>query len=207
MTGTRWSKAELELLEDLTGNQPWARVLRRFNTAARQNSWPHRTDAAIRVQAENLCGSRIACGEWLRLSVVQRITGVGPPAVMRWVHNGMLPVHLEGGDGRGRYYVHRSSLRKFSLRHPHYFAGLPHSDLAALFDPGSPLVERFAAMPRQLLVGQTRPVSCLETGEEYESAAAAARAIYVTSSALRAAVYKGTPTAGLHWRYLDQEAA
>jgi len=211
MKRSRWSQAEIEELERLVGDFPWSRVLAHFRAAASEYEWPHRTEGAIRAKAEEIAGSRIACGKWVRLSLIQQITGVTAPAAMRWVHQGLLPALLEGHSGRGTYYVNRAGLRQFAQKHPHYFSGLSVSDLAALFDLNSPLVDRFAAMPRQRLVGQPRPVRCLETGEEYPSAAAAARAIYVTPSAVRAAIYKQTPAAGKHWRYIDdqqqQEAA
>jgi hypothetical protein len=154
--------------------------------------------------ADELAGSRIAEGEWLRLGLVRRLLGLGDPAVQRWVTSGSLPVHREGQPGRCRHYVHRKQLRRFALSHPRYFQGLPRVTLGCLFDPGSPLVEHFAAMKRQPLVGQPRPVICLDTGRQFRSAAAAARTIHVTPSALRLSIYKGRPTAGLCFRYIDQ---
>ena len=208
MTGTWWSRAETDELERLAGDFPWSKVLEHFTVAARENGWLQRTDSAIRVKAEQM-GSRIACGQWIRLGVVRQILGVAPTVTNRWTSQGLLPIHIEGpGHGsRARFYVHRDSLRKFAKKHPAYFAGLPKQDLAILFDPGSPTVERFAAMPRQRLVGQPRPVRCVETGETFPSAAAASRQVFVTPSAVRAAIYKNTPAAGRHWQYLDQEAA
>lgn len=199
----RWTKEEREELERLTGDLPWRKVVRTYRRWATENGYPRRTDYSIRAMAEDVAGSRIAYGTWLRLSRLMAITGVTAPTAHRWIGTGALPVHLEGGRGRGIYYVNRSALRAFAKANPKYFAGLEEEALAELFDPGSPLVEQFAAMPRKHLLGRPRPVICLDTGRHFSSAAEAAKAHYVTPAALRSSIYKGTRSAGRKFRYAD----
>lgn len=203
----RWSTEERLEFERLCGDLPWRRLVTTYADWAQRNGYPQRTEGALRVMASEIGGSRVAMGQWIRLAVVQQITGLASPTVLRWVSRGLLPAHREGRPHRCRWYVHRDSLRKFAKQHPAYFAGLPASDLAVLFDPGSPLVEQFASMPRQRLIGEPRPVVCLDTGQTYESAVAAARDVHVTPSAVKLAIKKGRPTAGWSFRYIDQAEA
>ena len=48
----------------------------------------------------------------------------------------------------------------------------------------------------------SKPVQCVETGEVFLSAAAAAKALGYNLSTIASAVGRGTRSAGLHWRYV-----
>ena len=53
---------------------------------------------------------------------------------------------------------------------------------------------------------QPRPVVCLETGEEYESAVAVAMEIGISQEAIRKAIRSGGLSGGYHWAYADDPA-
>lgn len=199
----RWSQPELEQLEALVGDLPWSIARNVYREWALSHGYPHRSDGALRLKAEALAGSRISCGEWLRLGVVQRELDIAATVTNRWVRSGRLPVHREGrGDGSAcRHYVRRADLRRFAKRHPRHFAGKPREVLVALLDP-CPLVDQLAAMPPAVVPGKPRPVQCLENGRIFPSTVAAARAAYVSPTAVRRAARDHVPTAGLHFAFL-----
>lgn len=201
----RWTEAEVMQLGDLIGDFPWSLVVSHYNRWAQSEGYPVRTCGALRTKAESCrMGSRVATGQWLRLGTIRELLGVSYPCSARWIAKG-LAVRLEGkGTRKGRcFYVHREALKKFAKNHPQYFAGLSRRTLTILFDPGSPLVERYSSMPRLPKHGKERPLMAIESGRVYRCAEDAAQELHTNASNIRRAIYKGTRARGYHFKYID----
>ena len=203
MTGTWWSKAERSELLEMVGNLPWSEVVTRYRHWARRNGYPARTDGAMRAICEKANASRIAVGAWVNTGAVISALGIGYPMLQRLLSSGLLKGRREGR----RWYIYRDSIRQLAQINPDLFAGRPRADLLLLLD-SQRLAEQLAEQRAQWIHGRPRQVQCVETGEVFHSMAAAGRQVHASRSAVfLAASGRRETAAGLHWRYLDQEAA
>lgn len=55
----------------------------------------------------------------------------------------------------------------------------------------------------RVFIRRKKPVRCIETGEVFESRAAAARAVGVADTSLQSAIKRNGTSAGYHWKYVD----
>lgn len=189
----RWTAAEVEQLQEIAGDWPWPVVPSRYNSWARRQGLPERTEIALRQRCEAEGFSRVCCGEYISTGTIRALTGAGWLTIQRWIDSGQLIIARSGR----KLYVSRRTLRKFVRRQPEYFNGLPISSLTQLVDDER-LAEQLAARPRAWVAGKRRQVRCVDTGEVFPSAAAAGRRFHLSRSAVSLAVLGKRDVAGGH---------
>lgn len=190
---SRWTVAEVAMLQELAGDYPWPEVPRRFNSWARKQGFIQRSETALCHRCEIEGFSRVCIGSHISTGTIRALTGAGWLTIQRWINSGELIVSQSGR----KLYISRESLRRFVRRRPRHFAGLPVSSLTQLVDDIK-LAEELAAMPRCWVHGQRRQVRCVDTGEVFPSAAAAGRRFHLSRSAVSLAVLGKRDDAGGH---------
>ena len=191
-----WTRTERAVLASFVGDYPWSLAIAHYRLWAQQNGFPERTDLALRLNCEARQISRRAQGSYLSTGLIVRALGIGWPVVQRWIQKGWLKPHREGT----RYYVPRKQLRRLTKLAPEHFAGRDVVDLEYLLGDEE-LAKQLHAMPRMYIRGTQKPVRCIERCRVYASVREAARAVYVTPQAIQKAIYRGTPSAGVHWEW------
>lgn len=189
----RWTPAEVDQLQEIAGDYPWPVVPSRYNSWARRQGLPERTEIALRQRCEAEGFSRVCSGEYISTGTIRSLTGAGWLTIQRWISTGQLIVARSGR----KLYINRRTLKKFIRQQPEYFRGLPVSSLTQLVDDQK-LAERLAAQPRQWVIGKRRKVRCVETGEVFASAAEAGRRFHLSRSAISLAVLGKRDVAGGH---------
>jgi hypothetical protein len=175
----RWTPPEIEQLQEIAGDWPWSVVPSRYNSWARRQGLPERTEIALRQRCEAEGFSRVCRGEYISTGTIRALTGAGWLTIQRWISTGQLIVARSGR----KLYINRRTLKKFIRRQPEYFWGLPVSSLTQLVDDER-LAEQLAAQPRAWVTGKRRQVRCVDTGEVFPSAAAAGRRFHLSRSAV-----------------------
>lgn len=193
-----WTTEEEEMLFGLVGDVPWSVVVSTFNRWAVVNGYSRRTRRALHRRV-NVAGYSIkATGSWIDIPTIAKLLGSSGECVRRWARNGTIKAFREGK----KYYVKRENLREFALQHAELFSGKPRDDLFMLLDDEE-LANQLADLPVGPRLGHERPIMCVETGKVYRSYQLAADTHFVTRQALTCAVWKGTPSAGYHWRQVE----
>jgi hypothetical protein len=192
----RWSPEDVEMLAGLCGDMPWPLVVDAFGRWATRNGRPQRTENALLRLCNRRRIPRRTCGAWITTDAIMQLAQVTHGRVTRWIQSGELPARKFNAGGI--HYLKRADLRTFARRHPHEFGGVSLPALIQLLD-NEQLAQRLHEMelPRPV---QLRPVRCVETGRQFESIRAAARACYVTHQRMLQVVGRPERTAnGLHW--------
>lgn len=199
MGGATWTPYELDTLELLAGDVPWPALPQTYWNTVRQHGYPQRTATALRRKCCDLGLQRAAIGRWVNAGLICKLMGVSYEAVQTLMRSGLLP-GTRFGDTRGhRYYFRRCDLRHLAVSHPHLFGGLDCAALTQLFD--DPKLAKHVAELQLPRLQQRRPVLCVETGITYRSISEAARAVYVTTKCISAALDRPDKTsASFTWR-------
>lgn len=192
-----WSPAELEMLEQLAGDQPPDRLIAEFNKWASNQGLPKRSRSAILTRlSRNGISTRAACGEWVCTGYVCQVLGVGTDTPQRWTTHYGIPCHR---DGRQARFFRRVDLRQVAKDRPEIFGGIDADRLFLLLED-RPLADAIAAAhPRRAM--QPRPVRAIETGWRYPSIRAAAARVHIARQAIQHAIRTGGTAAGYHWTY------
>ena len=199
MGGKVWSAEELDILYLLAGDVPWPALPQIYWNTVRQHGYPQRTGTALRRKCNDLGLQRAAIGRWINAGLICQLMEISYEAVQTLMRTGLLPGKRFGETQGHRYYFRRCDLRHLAASHPHFFGGLPVSNLTQLFDDAK-LAAKIAALelPKHQ---QRRPVLCVETGTTYPSISAAARAVYVTPKCIHDALDHPTKTSASYtWR-------
>ena len=199
MGGKVWTTEELDTLELLAGDVPWPVLPQVYWNTVRQHGYPRRTGTALRRKCNDLGLQRAAIGKWVNAGLICKLMDISYEAVQTWMRNDLIAGKRFGDTKGHRYYFTRASVRALARKHPHFFGGLPISNLTQLFDDAK-LATEIAALelPKHQ---QRRPVLCVETGTTYPSISAAARAVYVTPKCIYQALDHPTKTSASYtWR-------
>ncbi len=193
---TRWTKQELDQLEQLTGDIPWMYVSRRYNSWAAINGYPLRTTTALVRRQEEMGLRRRVIGEWITTGVIARTLGVSYRSPQYWIAQGWLE-STRFGEGRAYpNYVRRADFRSFARNHSHLLAGHSRGALLQLLEDEK-LADELADMPPRHK-GCTK-VRCVETGRVYPSISAAARGAFVVPQRLSFVLNTNRTANGHHW--------
>lgn len=87
----------------------------------------------------------------------------------------------------------------------HAFIGCPVGPDGLLFDPIEPDDPDWMRVPSRRLRESSalaRPVRCIETGQVYPSAAAAARSLYLSRNCIYQAINKSYRAGGYRWEWV-----
>lgn len=194
----RWSADELTELERLTGDYPWAMVIKKYNAWATTNGYGQRTCLALERRANMLSLSRRAEGEWITIGAVSAILGIDREKPRRWLMRGKLRSYRCSDRQPSPHYVSRHDLRSLAKREPDFFRSYPRDSLVLLFDSAhvaNLVYEHEPVMQKR----HSRAVRCVETGQSYNSITEAARRNYVTISRMHAVMNTDKTASGRHF--------
>ena len=196
MKPPRWSAREMEMLEQLAGDQPPDRLIHVYNNWAKRQGFATRTRGAILTRLSRSGITARAEGDWVSSGYVCATLGVGIDTTQRWTSHRGIPCHR---DGRNARFFRRSDLRKAAHSQPETFGGIPADRLFLLLEDRE-LADRIAtAYPWR--AATPRPVCAVETGWSYPSVRAAAARFNICRQAIQHAIRTGGTAAGYHWTH------
>lgn len=198
MKPPRWSERELEMLEQLAGDQPPDRLVWVFNKWARETGHPKRSHQALLTKLSRRGISVRASGDWVSTGYICQVLGVGSDTPQRWSDRYAIPCHR---DGRGARFFRRSVLVKVARERPETFAGISADRLFLLLENRQLADQIATAYPHRSM--DPRAVCAVETGWTYPSVRAAAARVYVTRQAIQIAIRTGRTAAGYHWKHVQ----
>lgn len=200
--GNPWRDEEVELLRESLGSVYSGTLMIQLSDMAKENGWPSRSDKSVMSKFASLSreegdGSiRPDIDSW-PISTMFRLFGTTRHTTDRWVKKG-LKRHRVGF----RVFVTRKDLRRFAKKHPSEFCELSEDTLLFFFEDIQFIEDLKLAKP--LKKREKRKVLCVSTGDEYDDLWAAAKAHFVTYTAIANAARGDVKTsAGLEWRYID----
>ena len=196
-----WSEDEKHFLETLAGNFPSNELVKRFQNKSKREGWPTRTDGAVKTEIKRLGLSLWCVWDNVNPSELARTLGVSRDRVELWCEKGLLPYRYVAG---GKRAIELRGFTKFCRQHPGRLAGIDPERIEWL-TRDSGVGEAIAKLPPPTL-GYPQPVKRLDTGEEFPSVKAAARASCIHPSSLREAIARGGTSAGTKWQYVKQSA-
>lgn len=205
-----WSPREIEQLRRMATNLQREELVRFYQAWAKARNLPERSRSAIFGAASIHGISLAAAGATITPKRIAKILGVGHSRIERWLQDGLphsRPRRREGSQQSAVRYVRRAHLVAFAREKPEHFGGIPRGNLYMLLrnmELATSIAERFPVNPTMIRRRSIR-VRCVETGQEYESLSAAAKAMFVTKQALDGAIARGGKSAGYHWEKIDEQ--
>ena len=204
MIHIRWTTAENDYLEQMVGDVPFPVLVRRMKIAATANGWPLRTDKAICQRIRRIgqvTGARH--GDWTTTGGVGDILGCPGTRVEAWLRRKCVRDLLEVRTIGQRRYIERRGWRRLARLMPRILGGFSADVLFLLLEDRELADAVAAAHPRP--IGDWR-VRCVETGQVFASAAAAAIEYHMSQAAISMAIRRGrpVPTLGLTFEALRQ---
>ena len=193
----RWSAAENEYLDQLIGDYPFPVLVRRMKIAATANGWPPRTDKAISQRIRRTgqaCSARH--GDWTTTGGAGEILGCPGSRVEAWLRRKCIRDLLEVRTVGHVQYIERRGWRRLARLMPRVLGGFSADVLFLLLEDRELADAVAAAHPRP--IGDWR-VRCVETGQVFASAGAAAIEHHMSQAAISMAIRRGrpVPTRGL----------
>lgn len=187
----RWSKAELQYLEEMTGDLPFSDVVRKFQYHAKCKKWPKRSAKAILQRVYR--SGRLArgwCGQWTTTGGTALILGCPAERIEAWLRKDRVTQLLEPRTIKGVRHISRKSWRRLAREMPEQLGGYSVDQLFTLLEDRE-LAEAVATRyPRTR--GDWR-VRCVETGTIWPSAGHAAREMHVSQAAITLAIREKRP--------------
>ena len=202
MIGIRWTAAENEYLERLVGDVPFPVLVRRMKIAATANGWPDRSDKAISQRIRRTGqASGARHGDWTTTGGVGEILGCPGTRVEAWLRRKCVRDLLAVRHVGKRRYIERRGWRRLARLMPRVLGGFSADVLFLLLEDRELADAVAAAHPRP--IGDWR-VRCVETGQVFASAGAAAIEHHMSQSAISMAIRRRrpVPTLGLTFEAL-----
>jgi hypothetical protein len=185
----RWTPPEIDYVNELAGDVPFADLVRRFQQRAKQQGWPPRTECAI-LKRLHRTHQRGGCrhGEWLTIGYVGEVLGCPGARVDGWLRRrGVAEILQPRWRGKVRY-VERVAWRRLARQMPRILGGFPVDRLFLLLEDQELANEVARAYPRT--IGDWR-LRCVETRKVYRNCAEVAERHHVSHSAVSLAVRRG----------------
>lgn len=196
MKPARWTAREMEMLEQMAGDQPPDRLIRSYNNWAKRQGFTARTHGAILTRLSRAGISARAEGDWVSSGYVCATLGIGIDTTQRWTDHRGIPHHRGGRNAR---FFRRSDLRRVAREQPETFGGISADRLFLLLEDRELADSIAARFPRRAM--EPRPVRAVETGWSYPSVRAAAARFNICRQAIQHAIRTGGTAAGLHWTH------
>jgi hypothetical protein len=191
MTYHRWSQDEIDHLETLTGDVPFAVLVKSMRCAARQHGWPVRSAKSIATRMTRTDQHRRArTGEWTSSYGAAEILGCPGSRVNEWIRQPKIREVLDPRVVGTCRYVTRASWRRLARVIPRVLGGFSADALFLLLEDRQ-LAESVAAQYPQTM-GDWR-IRCVETGQIWPSCCAAARELNVSRNAISKAILNARP--------------
>jgi len=195
--GSQWHQEEVNALLSLVGNQPLRYVVQAHHRWADKHGHPRRSAAAIRFQLHCRGISAGACGAWILVSLVRKLTGRSASTLNLWVRAGV----ARRGTGPSDWSLCRRDIVRLARKRPLWFAGISRANLIQLLESDD-LVDRILELcpPGNPGRGRGRAVMVVQLGRKFPSCAAAAKACHLERHSVAAALREGRPAGGYTFR-------
>jgi hypothetical protein len=182
MTYHRWSQDEIDHLETLTGDVPFAVLVKSMKCAARQRGWPVRSAKSITERLNRTHQARRArVGDWTSCYGAAEILGCAGSRVEAWLRRPRIVEVLDIRVVGTVRYITRASWRRLARVMPRVLGGFSADALFLLLED-RPLADSVAAQyPRA--IGDWR-IRCVETGRIWPSCNVAAGELHVSQAAI-----------------------
>lgn len=201
MTGShktyrRWSRVELDKLEDLVGQTTFDQACRLWNSWAAQEGIEQRSKQSIAKKAAEQGISRNPWGDWLLVGEVAQLLGKHRSTIRNWVNAGWI---RRRGTARASA-VCRVDLRRLARKRPQLFGGVDRGALVQLLeseDLADWVLERYPQRWQDRYHGHR--VVWLDRGLVFDSYVAASKAAHVNSKAIRQSIIEQRPVCGMRF--------
>ncbi len=198
----KWLPDEIEYLEKIADDVPFPLLVKRMAKQAAQHGWPVRTARAISTKLYRK-GYQCRCrfGGWVTTGAVAQIFGCKNSRINRWVHQHGIRKILEPLKVGSRWYIKRSAWRRLAIEMPQALGGYSSDALFLLLEDRE-LADSVAR--NHPLRSSDYRVRCIETGQIWPSASAAARDLYISHETISKAARsrKPVPSLGLTFEAL-----
>jgi hypothetical protein len=195
----RWSREESDYLESLAGDYPIREVVNRYRRRAGANGWPVRSPNAIHLKMVRMGHHvRVRAGEWVTTGGAALLLGCPGARVEAWLRSRRNREILQP-MWRGPFrYISRTSWRRLARERPQALGGFDADRLFQLLEDRELAEEVANRFPRPR--GDWR-VRCVETGQVWPSAVAAAQELHVAQTTITRAMRLSRPVTVLGMRF------
>ncbi len=191
-----WSQEEVDFLQSIVGEYPFASVVRRYNQAAIRRNWPKRTRSSIKWKCEHLKLSWSVSDSFIiRLADARQILGWSRFFCDQLIKKPELNCILKPFK-EGFWYVERKRIAKLARLYPELFCGVSRDDLYLVTEDMSvidSIKDSLSASKRSAYA-----VRCVETGEEWDNALVAAKRFSVSHHTIQRSTEQKKPVACLN---------
>lgn len=197
----KWHPREIEILKDIAESMPSHQLVRAFNCAACGCGFTKRTTFSVWSKMKDLGLSLNTKYCVYTTTTVAETLGISVDTVRSWFRpnrKNSLKFYKQRQSRCSTKYTTTKSLRDFARANPQCFGGIDFIDLYILLEDiklveyiteNFPRRNKPACMPRK--------VRCVETGQIFDSQADAAKAFFVSETAIYTAI-KHKRTANNH---------
>lgn len=200
----RWDEREIQLLKELAESMPLEILVRTFTVQNTQQGFSERSTHSIKNKLSHLGYFFEPKYKYLSTHDLAKTLGVHKNVIKYWVARGLRGTKNRAVTGSPQYFT-PENLRKFARDHMAYFGGFKRINLFFALEDEELVNEILTKYPKRYVpISQPKRVRCVETGQVYSSQTAAARAIFVTTTAVSRAIRKGHRAGGYHFVRLDQ---
>lgn len=190
----KWTRVEVEMLEDLTGNSPFPAVVQQYNSWAKANGHPIRSRRALEHKVYTLVDSRASYGRWVGVGDVARALGRSHQTIWEWAQQGWIRrIHAGAASA-----VARDDLIRLAQERPTLFGGAPRDGLLLILEDHD-LVDQICRDYPAMVGGMGGRYPIRWQGKVFPSIAQAARAAHVSPSAIRLGLKEGRLVCGMRF--------
>jgi hypothetical protein len=195
----RWTKGEVEIIEQLSVSMPPKRLYLTYCRMAAAQGFPKRTEASFRSKLRLMGIPLMPEIDWYKLDQLAQIFNTTRHMVFKLIKQG-LKAEKESEHRNQPWYVSRAELKRFARKKPGLFRNFNKDGLFVVFEDEK-LIDLILEQPIVFQPNRYNPtpVKCVETGNVYASYRAAGKAVFVDGSAIHKAAKEGYRAGGYHW--------
>ena len=191
MTYHRWSPEEIDHLDQMAGELPFAVLVKSMRGKAKQRGWPVRSAKSITERMNRAHQPRRArVGEWTSSNGAAEILGCPGSRVEAWLRRPQILAVLNPRVVGTVRYISRASWRRLARVMPRVLGGFSADALFLLLEDRQLADSVAAQYPKS--IGDWR-IRCVETGQIWPSCCAAARELNVSQAAISKAIRDARP--------------
>ncbi len=198
----KWHPREIEILKDIAESMPSHQLVRAFNCAACGCGFTKRTTFSVWSKMKDLGLSLNSKYCVYTTTTVAETLGISVNTVRSWFRpnkENSLQFYKQRQSRCSTKYVTSKSLRDFARVNPQYFGGVDFVDLYILLGDiklVEYITENFPHRKRSR-------VRCVETGQIFNSQKEAAKAFFVSETAIHIAIKYGRTANNYHFKRLN----
>lgn len=190
-----WRKEENDFLEKRCNVLPFPLLVKRLQDYQKRHGLVVRTASSIETQMKRL-GLTFRCTlDNLNGAEMAEALGVNPWRVHNWKNRHGMPFYKAGAQ---LAYIPLKEFREWAAQHPHLLSDLSRENLAWVLG-GESLADQILRVP-PVQRGKAKPVR-RDDGVVYPTIAAAARANFVTPTAIQDAMRRNAPVVCINHRF------